>query len=314
MSERDGLSAVERYRLAAEARRTGPPLRVEPIPDLAADTMWRGLARDGALRMLVVRGTEAVSQNAQALGCDADMTRLVGEALLCSLLVRSTLNPAEQLQAHLRHDGAAGRIVVDIWADRGMRATVEHRTASADQAIGEGTFEVARSRVGHPVYRSSVRAQPTIADCAMHYLAGSEQIVSLLRTEVIVQNGAVTFAGGFLVQMMPESQHDDLQTLLDNLAALQELRGGMTTDDPDGCAWAGDLLNGFRWDQVAREEVAYVCNCSQARVLTMLSALPRAELQEMADSDEVIETTCEYCNTTYKVGAAQLRKLLEPPN
>lgn len=309
------LSAVERYRLAAEQRKFGPPLTLDPAPDVGSDTMWRGLARDGQMRLLVARCTNAVRENCTRLGGDREVSRLAGETLIASLLLRSTLNPGEQLQFIARNEGPAGRIVADVWADGGMRATVEVRKIPVGlNGLGDGNLEITRTRGGRQVYLSAIPLQATIAETVMHYLLTSEQIVSLLRVEQVIERGRLVFAGGYIVQMMPEGSREDLAKLVSNIDGLQPLRQGMTENDADGRRWTSDLLDGFLWDQVGREDVRFRCRCSNERVMSMLSALPRTDIKELLVDREAVETVCEYCATKYVVSPEQLKSLLAEPS
>ena len=309
------LSAVERYKRAAHRRKFGPPLTLDPAPELREDTMWRGLARDGQMRFLVVRCTNALRENCAKLKAGDEAARLIGETLISSLLLRSTLSPGERLQFIAHNNGPSGRIIGDIWSDDGMRATVQNiEIPHGMSGLGEGHLEISRTRAGKPPYRSSIPLQATIADSVMHYLLNSEQIVSLLRVELKREAGEIIFAGGYLVQMMPEGKHEDLKRMVANIDQLPRLQVGMMPADADGRAWAGQLMDGYLWDQVAREKVLFACRCSHERVLTMLSTLPRSDLEEIIGDGEPVETTCEYCHTEYRISPEQLKALLAEPS
>ena len=86
----------------------------------------------------------------------------------------------------------------------------------------------------------------------------------------------------------------------------------MTADDPDGRAWTSRLLEGFRWDQVARERPHFACRCSRGRLVAALSSLPRADLEELVRDGEPVDSICEYCNTTYTLSVPELEILLAP--
>jgi molecular chaperone Hsp33 len=50
------------------------------------------------------------------------------------------------------------------------------------------------------------------------------------------------------------------------------------------------------------------CRCSEARVTAMLRALPRTEVEELAE-DGLVTVTCEFCNKSYPFNA-QARDVL----
>jgi molecular chaperone Hsp33 len=310
-------SAVERYKRRRAERLAGPPQWLDPAPSLAEDTLWRGLTRGGEIRVLVARTRALVAESGRRLGTSDDATRILGELLTACYLARSTLNPSAQLQMLLRNPGSAGRLVADVWAgDAGARAAIAHPEATAARdgiLLDNGLLEVSRiARNGAP-YRSSLQYEAAGIEAAVtEYLVRSEQIVALVHLEVQVADGVVASSCGYLVQLTPEGTRAQLDELLGRVERMPALTRGMTQDDPDGRAWAAQLLDGLLWDQVARERPFFACPCSRGRLVAALSALPRADLQELVDSGEPTESICEYCNTTYTLSVPELQVLLAP--
>lgn len=310
-------SAVERYKRLRAERLAGPTAWVEPAPPRSQDGLWRGLTREGEMRLLVARTSTAVHAITGRLGCSDEAARIVAELATSTLLVRSTLNPEAQVQVSIGNPGSAGRLLADVFAgEGGLRVSIEHprATEAADgPLLREGLMQVARSRAGQEPYVSSTTfLAHGVESSMMEYLLHSEQILSFLRIEVAVRDGVATDAAGFLVQAMPEGSRADLERLVGNLDAIDALRAAMTESDPDARAWAGRLLDGFRWDQVAREKVAFACRCSRERVLALLAGLPREDIEDMVRMEEPAETTCEFCRAVYRVATPDLRGLLSP--
>jgi len=154
-----------------------------------------------------------------------------------------------------------------------------------------------------------------VDDFLMNYLLESEQILSLVRSDVAVgADGRIARALGYLIQLMPEGGRGDLARIAANLTGAPALGDGMTAADPDGRLWAEGLLDGFKWDQVAREPVAFRCRCSRDRMLSMLSSLPRRDLADLAHGSEPLELVCDYCGDKFQVRPAELRALFVEPS
>jgi molecular chaperone Hsp33 len=310
-------SAVERYKRRRAERLAGPPQWFDPAPSLDEDTMWRGLTRDGEIRLLVARTRATVAESARRLRTSDDASRLLGELLTAAYLARSTLNPAAQLQMLLRNPGTAGRLIADVWAgEAGARAAISNPDATETDdgpLLQNGFLEVSRiSRDGAPYRSSLLYSGGGIEAAVTEYLVRSEQIVALVHLEVAVTGGVVGSSCGYLVQLMPEGTREQLDRLLAAVDRLPPLASAMTPDDPDARSWAGQLLDGFLWDQVARERPHFACRCSRGRLVAALSALPRADLEELVDAGEPADSTCEYCNTTYTLSVPELQMLLAP--
>ena len=316
--DEDALSPVERYKRARDARKVAPPQRLADEPSMTIDTLWRGLTREGEMRVLVVRATQAVREATAALGTGPWGTKLVAELMTGAQLLRACLNPDEQLQISAVNSGSAGNFVVDAYVEGHMRATLRNPGASLDDGflVGNGTVQIARTRRGKPTYRSAIALEhDEIDQLFMRYLLESEQILSLLHLDIdVTESGHLRHAVGFLVQAMPEGSRDDLSRLVTNLESLGSLGDEMNDADPDAMGWANALMDGFYWDQVARQTVSFRCPCSPERVLALLSTLPQADLAELAEGGEALETTCDYCKTTYAVPLEQLNSLLAQPS
>ena len=310
-------TAVELYRAAKEARQAGPTLWLDPAPPLPQDTLWRGLTRDGEIRILVARSLQTAKAICELQQCSADAAVQLTEALVAVQLLRSTVNPDAQMQLLLQHDGTLGQMVVDAWPDGGMRGYVANAQATGpvNELIGSGTATVVRYSHKAGSYRSNLGlAGDGIEDLAMRYLLESEQILGLLRLSVSASAFGLSSAAGYLLQVTPEGTHDDLRRLVENLDLISTLDVAQTEADPDGRQWATALMQGFRWDQCARQELAFSCRCSRERVLSTLAALPLTDLRDMVADGQGIETICEYCKVRYRVDLAHLAALLDVPS
>lgn len=309
-------SAVERYKRQRAERLSGPPQYLDPAPALGEDTLWRGLTRNGEIRVLIARTAALVSASARRLGTSDAATRVLGELLTAGYLTRSTLNPAAQLQMLLRNPGSAGRLIVDVWAgSAGARAAIANPAATAADGplLADGFLEVTRVAGDGAPYRSSLQYSGGGIEAAVtEYLVRSEQIVALVHLEVDAARGRVGAACGYLVQLTPEGTRAQLDQLLANVERLPPLVSAMTPADPDGRGFAARLLDGFLWDQVAREQPSFACRCSRGRLVAALASLPRADLEELVAEGEPAESICEYCNTTYTLSVPELEVLLAP--
>ena len=309
-------AAAQRYLAAREARRTAPPERLSDPPAPEEDTLWRGLLRDGQMRLIVARAGRASHEIAERLGCEAVASAFLHELVTAAQLLRATLNPDETLQLAGFQQGGVGNFVVDVFEDGGVRATLRHPDAEGLALVG-GTMQVTRQQRGRGQYRSSVAfdADARPVDVLMHYLLESEQILTLLEVDLDPSRRDHGMAAvGYLVQLMPEGSREDLARLVQNLQASGRPGAAMTAEDADGVAWAERLLGGFYWDQVARQELGFSCPCSPERVLTLLASLPKADLAEVIEGLEVVESTCDYCRTSYATPVDQIRVLLDSPS
>lgn len=308
--------AVERYLAAREARKTAPPELLPDPPPHDEDTLWRGLLRDGQMRLLVSRATAAVAEIAQRLETSPDVTRTIAEFWCGAQLVRATIHPDEAIQLACTQDGGMGNFVVDIHDDGTGRATVRNPQFRGEPIAG-GRLQVTRLRKGVGKYRSSIEMVPgeRPTELLMRYLQDSEQILSLLDVDVqLDDHGGLASVVGSVVQLMPEGTRDDLARLVANLETSGSLRAAMTPADPDAIGWARRILHGFYWDQVARQDVGFACTCSAERVIALIASLSPTDIADLIEGLETLETTCDYCRTTWSTPVSQLQPLLATPS
>ncbi len=312
-SEKVRSAAALRYLAAREARRTAAPERLLPAPPPDTDTLWRGLLRDGQMRVIVARTTTACRDICERLGTGPTASRAIAELFCGAQLLRATIHPDEALQLAGQQQGGIGSFVVDIFDDGSGRATLRHPHV-VGAAVAGGSLQVGRVRRGVGQYRSSVAMGhgEGVPALLMRYLLDSEQLPSLIDIEVQLDDaGLPSLVVGSLVQLMPEGSHEDLARLVGNVEHAGTAAAAMTTDDPDAIAWAERLLAGFHWDQVARQEVTFGCRCSAERVISMLASLPPEDLRTLIEATEQLESTCDFCQTAWTTSVHQLLPLLE---
>ncbi len=302
--------AKARYFARRWAREEAASQYLPTVPSRTEDTLWRGLTRNGELRLLVVRATSSVQESVRTLGADPATARLLAELTVGGLLVRSATDPEAQVQLTIRNPGAAGRLYLDVWrAGQGYRASVENPTAGAtgEPLFRGGEFDLMRSRASGPPHRSvRLLGEEGLAEAYMAHLLESDQIRAILQLDVRADHRGVTHACGFLVQVTPEGTRDDVEQLLGNLDRVPAPADLMTEADPDGRAFGDQILAGYRWDQAARENVSFVCRCSRERLVAILRSLPEDERREMVEEAEPIETTCEFCRAKYLIAPTEL--------
>lgn len=303
--------AKARYLARRLAREEAGTAFLPSRPPLAEDTLWRGLTRGGELRVLVVRATRSVREISAALDANAETGRLLAELTVGGLLVRSAMDPDAQMQLTVRNRGGAGSLYLDVWpSGRGFRASVQHPRAHARPALPVfhgGEFDLVRSRAGGRPHRSAkLLGDESLTEAFMAHLLESDQIRAVLQPDVRFDGDELMYACGVLVQVTPEGGPEDIQRLLGNLKQMPPIADLMSEADPDGHAACERILSGYRWDQSAREEVAFVCRCSRERLVALLRGLSEDEVREMVATGEPIETTCEFCRAKYEISPDEL--------
>ena len=131
------------------------------------------------------------------------------------------------------------------------------------------------------------------------YLASSEQVPSSVALGVELDaEGQVAAAGGLLVQAIPPGDEQQVEQLVERLQQLPPttslLRQGMSP-----AQILQQLFAGVRFRVQAEVPLRFYCPCNKAQIEIMLRGLGPEELQSLAEEEEQVAVTCEYCRSSY---------------
>ena len=177
--------------------------------------------------------------------------------------------------------------------------------------MGHGTLRVMKDTGLKTPYSGTVDLQTgEIADDLTYYFAVSEQVPSAVGLGVLInKNMFVDYAGGFIVQVMPEADDDSITLIEDNIKKLPPV----TTQLANGCSpedMIKNVLNGLRVEINDSCLCGFHCNCSRDRVKSAILTLGVKDLDEMTRNGEPIETVCQFCGKKYVFPADEIRQKL----
>ncbi|MDP2810150.1 MAG: Hsp33 family molecular chaperone HslO [Rhodocyclaceae bacterium] len=236
---------------------------------------------------------------------------LLGEMAAVTSLVASNLKAPGRLTFHMQGRGPVRMLVVDCDEQLRMRAAaralVGTASASAHSLLGDGqlTLTLQVGSVSHP-YQSLVPLEgKSVADIFGQYLTRSEQSPSRLWLHA---DGA--HACGLFLQKLPEADDRDP----DGWNRVQHLAATLR---PEELALPAEtLLPQLFPDETLRlfepRHVAHHCPRDEAKVLGMLAALGREEMERVLAEHGVIAIHDDICNHDYRFGREVLDQLFAP--
>ena len=84
------------------------------------------------------------------------------------------------------------------------------------------------------------------------------------------------------------------------------LEQGMTPED-----MLHHLLGDLDLEILDRMSAQYACNCSKERVAKAIASIGRADLEDMIQAGETIETNCQFCGSHYYFTTEELKSFLK---
>lgn len=267
---------------------------------------------DGGLRAVAACTTETVRGALETQAATGDVRARFGELLTGTVLYRETMAPTLRVQGILQGANKSGQMVADSHPDGAARGLVRQKTPAKPFELEGALLQMMRSLPNGSLHRGMVEVPKSgkVADALMAYLQASEQVVSMLSVGVRFDaDDTVAWAGGYLVQLLPELSEAQLAVMTERLtdfASVEEL-ADTTAAEPE--TLVSELFYGMGYTVLDTSEVRFECSCSQVRVMSSLATLGRADIESLM-SDPSIELSCDYCNKTYQVNSEQLRGLL----
>jgi molecular chaperone Hsp33 len=293
-----------------------------------------------ALRGRLVRFNTAVDKIITQHGYPDAVASLLCEAMTLAALLAGALKYDGVFTLQTKGDGPVRLIVADVTSAGAVRGYAQYdadalATASTDgppvpRLLGKGylAFTVDQGE-NTDRYQGIVALDgDTLAECAAHYFAQSEQIATGLK--LAVTRGTPDAdgkpgpwrAGGLMIQRLPseggEAEHlpPPEEEVVDEgwNRALSFLGSCSSAELTDPALPPEDLLYRLFHEDGVRawppQRLQALCRCSRERISRVLRSLPREEMAGL-EVDGKITVDCEFCSTKYEFTPAQIDALFD---
>ncbi len=285
-----------------------------------ADCLVRAIDRERNVRVAAAVTTHVVADAARRHALTPAATYAVGRALTSGLLLATLTKGDERVTVQIVGDGPIGSITADATGGGDVRGYAAHSGAGADfgtdrrvaDLVGRrGVVNVLRDLGLRELYQGQTTLVTGEIDEDLEaYLRNSEQVPSALGCDVLLDgDGHVIGAGGVLVQALPGGEADavrEAQHALRTDALFQALRAGLRAPT----ALAAQIYTLGPLEIIGEERrVRFHCRCSPERIAEMLALLGTVDLDEMIAEDKPAEVRCNFCNSLYHIGRAELERI-----
>jgi molecular chaperone Hsp33 len=298
-----------------------------PSPKAATagqDRAVRAMTDDGAFRVIAVETTATVrgtmaTQALPAAGLETgpQTARLFADLVTGAVLVRETMAPTLRVQGILKGAAGQGSLVADSQPDGTTRGLIQLKNGQPLNLTAGGVLQMMRTLPSNSLHQGIVElsADGDISAGLMTYMQQSEQVVSVIAVGTLGEAGASAagsfdLAGGYIVQLLPDAAPDAVARMIEKLERLPKMPELLARDGFSAHTLLSWVLVDCPHTIVDERPVSFGCNCSQARLLASLSTLDRKEIVEMVEDGNVLEITCDYCQSEYRISPEQLRGLL----
>jgi len=276
--------------------------------------------KDGVLGLACVT-TGLVNRACRIHGTFPAASAALGRALTGAALMGNLMKPGQRIGLKFEGNGPLGKILVEADYSGALRGFVGDPRADAPLRDGklnvsgvlgkEGFLTVFKDTGLEEPYQGIVKLRTgEIAEDLAAYFVESEQVPSAVGLGVFVDpGGAVTSAGGFLVQTLPPQNEEVVDQLVRQMGRLppvtEFLRAGRKPED-----LLSEIFDGIPVRTLETKNLFWRCTCSRERIERVLISLGMEELTRLAGEEEEVTVTCEFCSTPFTFSREEMETLL----
>jgi len=280
----------------------------------STDSVLRAITDDGAFRVITARTTQMVTQASALQRCAGATAKTFAELLTGAVLFRETMAPDLRVQGILKGAGGKGSLVADSHPSGSTRGLVQMPDGMTEFRLGDDAIlQMMRTMPNGRINQGVVQVprEGGISEALMVYMQTSEQVDTMLAVSALLNEaGQIEAAGGYLVQLLPEMGRGPLMLMTERLADFQDIDQQLRTDSFSPESLMNELLYGMPFTLLDKDDVSFGCWCSELRLISALSTLSRAEIENLVKDGQVLEINCDYCAKEYRIPPAKLQGLL----
>lgn len=286
---------------------------------MSQDYIVRATAAQQQLRVFAITSRDLVEQGRKIHNTSPVATAALGRLLTAGAMMGSMMKGNKDvLTLQIECGGPIGGVTVTADANANVKGYVNQPNViipankdgklDVSGAIGPGFLNVIRDIGMKEPYNGQVHlVSGEIAEDLTYYYATSEQIPSSVGLGVLLdKENFVKQAGGFIIQVMPFAEDEVIDKVEESLKHIHSvtslLEQGMTPED-----MLHHLLGDLDLEILDRMPAQYACNCSKERVAKAIASIGRADLEDMIQAGETIETNCQFCGSHYYFTTEELK-------
>ena len=287
------------------------------------DYLVRGLGFNGSVRAFAVDTTQTVAEAQRRHMTWPTASAALGRAMTGGVMLGAMLKGDNKITIKIDGGGPLGALLVDSDARGGVRGYVtnpqthfelnEKGKLDVRRAVGtEGMLSVVKDLGMRENFTGQTPiVSGEIAEDFTYYFAVSEQVPSSVGLGVLVDtDNSVIAAGGFIVQLMPNTDDETITKIEQRLSNIEPvstmIQRGLSPEEI-----LEQVLGKDNIQILEKMPVSFDCNCSKERFAKGILGLGQAEIREMIEEDKMAEAQCHFCLETYRYSEEELEAFID---
>lgn len=283
----------------------------------------------GSYRVYLSITTDMCEEAMQIHGCTPTAAAALGRTLTGAGLMGLMLKGmGDKLTVQFKGDGPAEQVLATADAQGRVKGYIVNPAAdlpprpdghlNVGAALGRGFLTVIKDLgLKEPYVGSIPLVSGEIAMDLTQYFAVSEQQPSgvALGVRFTKDKAHVAYAGGLIVQMLPNASENCLDKLEELLTVMDDLT--LLIDDAEGDLYKlldiifEPMPEEYKPRVLEERNISWLCSCSKDRMAKALVSIGREDLAQIIEEDHGAELTCQFCRKKYSFNEEELKSLLE---
>lgn len=285
----------------------------------------RAIDKSEKIKVSVAITTDVVQEASAIHHTSKTASAALGRLLTAAAIMGSwQKNEKDSLTITVNGNGDAGSVVATCKNDGYVKGFMTNPAADLPVRVSDGKLDVS-GIIGQgdmtiimdvglkKPYSGTVNlVTGEIAEDLATYFLQSDQIPSAVGLGVLVDTDySIKAAGGFIIQLMPGAEDEQIDKLEENLSKLNGITSLIEEYNGDGEKILEILMEGFDVKILEKRDVFYRCDCTREKVFDAIVSIGPSEIENILVEDKKAEVTCHFCNAHYHFDENDLQKMLD---
>jgi molecular chaperone Hsp33 len=272
------------------------------------DSSLRAMTDDSAFRVMAVNTTQTVRDALERQAPSGVTRKAFGDLITGSVLVRETMSPNQRVQTILKRRQHTGSLLADAHPTEGTRGLVSLPASEPEFPLTDAILQVMRRLHDGKIHQGMIDVPNggDVSEALRVYMQVSEQVDTLVAVSTLFDGDMVTFAGGYLIQLLPGVGRAPLAFMSERVREFGDIDAHLARGHAEPRELISALLSGIPYTELDHSPLRFGCWCSAERLLGALSTLPKADIDDFIEKGEVLEISCDYCHRQYRIPPAKL--------
>ena len=287
------------------------------------DEIIKFLAYNGKISVVCINSTEMVEKARKIHDLSPVTTAAFGRMLtMTAIMANEMKNAKDKITIQIKGNGPIQMMLTTANNFPKIKGYVENPVVDlplnefgkldVGQAIGNGYINVIKDiGLKEPYIGICPLVSGEIAEDFAEYFAKSEQKNTAVALGVLVDKNGVKSAGGYIIKPMPDATNEDILKLEQNIFKAGSI--SKMLDEKLSLEEISKKITGDEDIKLIEDDInpKYQCNCNRNRFERGLISLGKEELKKLIETQDKIETTCQFCNKKYEFTKQEIEELLK---